>query len=77
MYGRRLVPGRPKTKFSPKTVKIMSERNVIVHLKIEAILDTMDDVCIHEKDVERKTQQELGYKCRRYIADYYTDSATT
>ena len=30
----------------------------------------------HEKDVERKTQQELGYKCRRYIADYYTDSAT-
>jgi hypothetical protein len=27
--------------------------------------------------VERKTQQELGYKCRRYIADYYTDSATT
>jgi hypothetical protein len=29
------------------------------------------------KDVERKSQQELGYKCRRYIADYYTDSATT
>ena len=28
------------------------------------------------KDVERKSQQELGYKCRRYIADYYTNSAT-
>ena len=32
-----------------RSVKIMSERKIIVHLKIEAILDTMDDVCIRER----------------------------